>query len=94
MTDKIENKYTDIIYTVELLILFILYILKLRYLDENTRKDFYYYEFSDSYEQGIKRLETACENAGKKVEITNTRKVKSISPDEWHVAIDGKIFQN
>ncbi len=53
-----------------------------------------YYEFSDSYEQGIKRLETACENAGKKVEITNTRKVKSISPDEWHVAIDGKIFQN
>ena len=53
-----------------------------------------YYEFSDSYEQGIKRLETACENAGKEVEITNCRKVKSISPDEWHVAIDGKVSKN
>ena len=51
----------------------------------------HYYEFSDSYEQGIKRLETACKSAGKKVEIINTRKVKSISPDEWHVAIDGKV---
>ena len=50
-----------------------------------------YYEFSDSYEQGIKRLETACHEAGKTVKITNTRKVKSISPDEWHVAIDGKV---
>ena len=53
-----------------------------------------YYEFSNGYEQGIKRLETACENAGKKVEIKNCRKVKSISPDEWHVAIDGKILKN
>lgn len=50
-----------------------------------------YYEFSDSYEQGIKRLENACSEAGKTVKITNTRKVKSISPDEWHVAIDGKV---
>ncbi len=50
-----------------------------------------YYEFSDSYEQGIKRLKTACENVGKTVEITNTRKVKSISPDEWHISIDGKV---
>ena len=50
-----------------------------------------YYEFSDSYEQGIKRIETACENAGKKAEIINTRKVKSTSPNEWHVAIDAKI---
>jgi len=50
-----------------------------------------YYEFSDSYEQGIKRLENACHEAGKTVKITNTRKVKSISPDEWHVAIDGKV---
>ena len=50
-----------------------------------------YYEFSDSYEQGIKRIESACENAGKKFEITNTRKVKSTSPNEWHVAIDAKI---
>ena len=53
-----------------------------------------YYEFSNSYEQGIKRLENACENAGKKVEIINCRKVKSISPDEWHVAIDGKVCEN
>ena len=50
-----------------------------------------YYEFSDSYEQGIKRLNEAASSAGKKVEILNTRKVKSISPDEWHVAIDAKI---
>ena len=50
-----------------------------------------YYEFSDSYETGIKRLEDACKKAGKQVEILNTRKVKSISPDEWHVAIDGKV---
>ena len=53
-----------------------------------------YYEFSDGYEQGIKRLKTSCENAGKKVEIVNCRKVKSISPDEWHVAIDGKVRKN
>jgi tRNA (guanine37-N1)-methyltransferase len=50
-----------------------------------------YYEFSDSYEQGIKRLESACKQVGKEVEIINTRKVKSTSPGEWHVAIDGKI---
>ena len=50
-----------------------------------------YYEFSDSYEQGIKRLENAAKVAGKKVEIVNCRKVKSTSPGEWHVAIDAKI---
>ncbi len=50
-----------------------------------------YYEFSDSYEQGIKRLKTACEKKNKHVEIINCRKVKSTSPGEWHVAIDGKI---
>ena len=50
-----------------------------------------YYEFSDSYEQGIKRLESACKQVGKEVEIINTRKVKSTSPGEWHVAIDSKI---
>ena len=50
-----------------------------------------YYEFSDSYEQGIKRLSDACAQAGCEVEIINTRKVKSTSPGEWHVAIDGKI---
>lgn len=50
-----------------------------------------YYEFSDSYEQGIKRLTHAVSKAGKEVEIINTRKVKSTSPREWHVAIDGKV---
>ena len=50
-----------------------------------------YYEFSDSYQQGIERLETACKKKNKKVEIINTRKVKSTSPGEWHVAIDGKV---
>ena len=50
-----------------------------------------YYEFSDSYEQGIKRLKDACRKVGNEVEIINTRKVKSTSPGEWHVAIDGKI---
>jgi tRNA (guanine37-N1)-methyltransferase len=53
-----------------------------------------YYEFSDSYEQGEKRLKEACEKAGKQVEIINTRKVKSTSPGEWHVAIDGKVTKN
>ena len=50
-----------------------------------------YYEFSDSYEQGINRLKKACLKKNKEVEIINTRKVKSTSPGEWHVAIDGKI---
>ena len=50
-----------------------------------------YYEFSDSYEQGIERLEKACLKKNKNVEIINTRKVKSTSPGEWHVAIDGKV---
>ena len=52
-----------------------------------------YYEFSDSYEQGINRLKSACSNIGKDVEIINTRKVKSTSPGEWHVAIDGKVIE-
>ena len=52
-----------------------------------------YYEFSDSYEQGIKRLESAANAVGKKVEIINCRKVKSTSPGEWHVAIDGKVTE-
>ena len=52
-----------------------------------------YYEFSDSYEQGIERLNKAANNVGKKVEIINTRKVKSTSPGEWHIAIDGKIVK-
>ena len=52
-----------------------------------------YYEFSNSYEQGIKRLESAADAVGKNVEIINCRKVKSTSPGEWHVAIDGKVTE-
>ena len=51
-----------------------------------------YYEFSDTYDQGIKRLNNTCRKFEKEVEIINTRKVKSTSPGEWHIAIDGKIF--
>ncbi len=50
-----------------------------------------YYEFSDSYEQGIKRLNDACLKQNKEIEIINTRKVKSTSPGEWHIAIDGRV---
>lgn len=50
-----------------------------------------YYEFSDGYGQGIERLQDAACKKNKKVEIINTRKVKSSSPGMWHVAIDGKI---
>lgn len=52
-----------------------------------------YYEFSDSYEQGIERLNDAAAKSGKEVKIINCRKVKSTSPGEWHVAIDGKIVK-
>ena len=52
-----------------------------------------YYEFSNSYEQGIKRITDAANEVGKKVEIINCRKVKSTSPGEWHVAIDAKISE-
>lgn len=50
-----------------------------------------YYEFSDGYSQGIERLHDAARKKNKKVEIINTRKVKSSSPGMWHVSIDGKI---
>lgn len=50
-----------------------------------------YYEFSDSYDRGVKRLTDACSAVGKKVDIINCRKVKSTSPGEWHISIDGKI---
>jgi tRNA (guanine37-N1)-methyltransferase len=52
-----------------------------------------YYEFSDSYEQGKKRLKDAANEVDKKVEIINCRKVKSTSPGEWHIAIDAKIIK-
>lgn len=52
-----------------------------------------YYEFSDSFGQGIERLQSAASKKNKKVEILNTRKVKSSSPGMWHVAIDAKITE-
>ncbi|WP_299522547.1 class I SAM-dependent methyltransferase family protein [uncultured Methanobrevibacter sp.] len=50
-----------------------------------------YYEFSDSYGQGIERLQKAAKKENKKIEILNTRKVKSSSPGMWHIAIDAKV---
>ena len=50
-----------------------------------------YYEFSDGYEQATKRLIEAGNKENKNVEIINTRKVKSTSPGEWHIAVDAKI---
>lgn len=53
----------------------------------------HYYEFSDGFSQGIERAQIACEKQNKKVEILNTRKVKSSSPGMWHVAIDCKVTE-
>ena len=50
-----------------------------------------YYEFSDGYEQGTKRLVDAGLKENKNVEIINMIKVKSIITGEWHVAIDAKV---
>lgn len=52
-----------------------------------------YYEFANNYENGIKRIEKIARKKNKKVEILNTRKVKSSSPGMWHVAIDAKITE-
>jgi len=51
----------------------------------------HYYEFSDGFSQGIKRVQNAAEKENKEVNILNTRKVKSTSPGMWHVAIDCEI---
>ncbi len=52
-----------------------------------------YYEFSDSFGQGIERLQEAAHKQGKSVEIITNRKVKSSSPGMWHVGIDAKIIE-
>ena len=52
-----------------------------------------YYEFADTFGTGIERLQKAASKKNKKVEILNTRKVKSSSPGMWHVAIDAKITE-
>ena len=46
------------------------------------------------YEPLFDCVKPVCEKQNKKVEIINCRKVKSTSPGEWHVAIDGKVFKN
>lgn len=51
----------------------------------------HYYEFSDSYESGTERIKKVAKSQNKEVEILATRKVKSSSPGQWHVVIDGKI---
>lgn len=52
-----------------------------------------YYEFSDSFGQGIERLQKAAHKQNKNVEIITNRKVKSSSPGMWHVGIDAKITE-
>ncbi len=50
----------------------------------------HYYEFASEYIVPIERIiETAYP---RKVEILNTRKVKSKSPGIWHMGIDAKIY--
>lgn len=54
----------------------------------------HYYEFSDGFSHGITKVQEAGKKQNKTVEILNTRKVKNVSPREWHVAIDCKIKDN
>jgi tRNA (guanine37-N1)-methyltransferase len=50
----------------------------------------HYYEFASDYNVPIERIiETAYP---RKVEVINTRKVKSKSPGVWHMGIDTKIY--
>jgi tRNA (guanine37-N1)-methyltransferase len=50
----------------------------------------HYYEFASQYEIPIERIiETAYP---RKVEVLNSRKVKSKSPGNWHIGIDARIY--
>ena len=50
----------------------------------------HYYEFASQYEKPIERIiETAYP---RKVEVLNSRKVKSKSPGNWHIGIDARIY--
>lgn len=51
----------------------------------------HYYEFSEGFSNGINKIQNEAKKQNKTVEILNTRKVKNVSPREWHVAIDAKI---
>lgn len=66
-----------------------------KYLDEavNCLKRggvLHYYEFSSDYLVPIRRIEDA--SGGRKVNILNSRKVKSSSPGKWQVGIDAVII--
>ncbi len=51
----------------------------------------HYYEFSEGFEEPIKRLEKAA--YPRRVEILDKRKVRSRSPGKWHMGIDAKILK-
>lgn len=51
----------------------------------------HYYEFSNGFSHGISKVQELAKKHNRTVEILNTRKVKNVSPREWHVAIDCKI---
>lgn len=51
----------------------------------------HYYEFSDGFSHGIAKVQESAKKQNKTVQILNTRKVKNVSPREWHVVIDCKI---
>lgn len=51
----------------------------------------HYYEFSESFTQGINRLNEIAKKYNKEIEIIKTRKVRSSSPGMWQVAIDCKV---
>ena len=53
----------------------------------------HYYEFSNSYNQGIERIEKITNKYGMKSEVLSSRKVKSSSPEMWHIVIDAKIVK-
>ena len=50
----------------------------------------HYYEFSESFEKPVERLEEAA--YPRKVEILDKRKVRSRSPGKWHMGIDARIY--
>jgi tRNA (guanine37-N1)-methyltransferase len=52
--------------------------------------EIHYYEFASEYQVPVKRIiETAYP---RKVEVLNTRKVKSKSPGIWHMGVDARIY--
>jgi tRNA (guanine37-N1)-methyltransferase len=53
----------------------------------------HYYEFSDSYNKAIQRIEKIANKQGMVSEVLATRKVKSSSPGMWHVVVDNKIVK-